>query len=342
MRTVNPTGSHHMQSTKPRESESETTEVAPDTTSEQADTNRVQVTDKPAGKTTCNDCDGHVVFDAGEYLCTDCGLVHDLGDMRGKTSLRREVVMTWSRGVGHPTNPNAPSFRSATEFLPAEGSFEGQQLHQYFRARKLQDNAGHSRRRNLSYAVAELRVLGDNLELPDRVVRRARQHYREAYEEGITVGDNIDRLVAASVLLGVREEKCPYTARDIAQYTSVEKKMIVSALLKMCQELDLDYVMVNEPEVFLPRLQSELEFSPQILEEAEVLIEQIRDKGDLSGKNPTITAAAALYTVGVTDPEFMSVSQKAVAELIGCSGRSIRLRYKELLEVSDYELPEDD
>jgi transcription initiation factor TFIIB len=273
-----------------------------------------------------------------ELVCDDCGLVLeenllDRGpEWRALTHQERDAK---SR-VGAPTTARMHDKGLTTTIdwkdRDAHGNrLSSEQRNQMQRLRTWQkrirtQNAGE---RNLQFALAEIDRMASSLSVPRSVREVACVIYRRALAEDLIRGRSIEGIATAALYAACQNEDIPRSLDEIAGIARVPRKEIARAYRYVAEELGLEMEPVN-PKQYLPRFCSNLGVSEEIQTKAAEIIDFSVDQGLLSGKSPTGSAGAAIYTASLLCDE--KQTQADVAEVARVTEVTIRNRYQEQIE----------
>lgn len=202
---------------------------------------------------------------------------------------------------------------------------------QYYRLRKLNKRLRISGtgERNLAIALSELDRECSRLGLPRDVREDAAVIYRRAAKENLVRGRSIEGMVAASIYTAARRSGLPRTLDEVSDVSNVTKKQIGKNYRFLAKQLKIKLTPPS-PADFVPRFASILGLSGEVESMAIDIVNKSREKGLLTGREPTGVAAATLYIASVFLGE--RITQRAVAETAKVSEVTIRNRYKELTE----------
>lgn len=187
--------------------------------------------------------------------------------------------------------------------------------------------------RNLAFALSELDRGSSKLGIPRNIREDAALIYRRAAKKNIVRGRSIEGMVAASIYTACRIWNVPRTLDEISEVSSVTKKKIGKYYRFLARELNIK-LRPTSPSDYVPRFATKLGLSGQAESKAIILIDKCKEKGLITGREPTGIAAAALYVASLFSDE--KKTQRDVAEISGVTEVTIRNRYKELSENLDF------
>jgi transcription initiation factor TFIIB len=185
------------------------------------------------------------------------------------------------------------------------------------------------RARSLQHGFTILAKLKDRLSLPDHVTEKAAYVYRKAQEKGLTRGNSLSSVLAASIYVAIRESGVLRTLDEIAFSSNVKPKEVYRSYRRIVTELDIK-VPVVDPAKYVMRVANNLGFDEKVKRKALDILEQARKKNILVGKDPTSIAAAILYLVTLSGEN--ARTQADIARAAGITEVTVRNRSKELMK----------
>ena len=184
-----------------------------------------------------------------------------------------------------------------------------------------------TRERNLSRAFTELALIVSNLSLSRNVKYESASIYRKALDKDLIRGRSINKLMVATVYIACRECAVPRTLDEISEGTGVDKKTIGKNYRFLSRELGISLPVVS-PNAFVPRFASKLGLSSEVEVKSIEIINQAKDLGLTSGKDPASITAASLYWASMLLGERRT--QTEIANALSVTEVTIRNRFKEL------------
>lgn len=181
--------------------------------------------------------------------------------------------------------------------------------------------------RNLAFALSQLDRESSKLGIPRDVREDAALIYRTAAKKNLVRGRSIEGIVAASLYIACRRAGIPRSLDEISQNSDITKKQLGKNYRFLARQLKIKLTLIS-PADYVPRFASNLGLSGKVESYAIDIINQSRQKGLLSGCEPTGVAAAALYISSVLLCE--RKTQKEIAEISGVTEVTIRNRFKQL------------
>jgi len=189
--------------------------------------------------------------------------------------------------------------------------------------------------RNLSHAMTELSRLCDKLHIPKQVKERAAVIYRKALDKGLVRGRSISAISAASLYAACRVTGTPRTLREVAQYSTIDKKDLARCYRLLLRELNLQ-MPIPKAQYRVPKIAAMVDIGEATQQAAVNILRKAEELKTTAGKDPMGLAAAALYIACVMNDE--KRTQKMIANAAGVTEVTIRNRYKGLKEALKLEI----
>ncbi len=281
----------------------------------------------------CGSMDFVVDPEAGETVCTQCGLVlqeHTLTQMpewRVFTPEQEEAKIR----VGPPSSFKQFNKGLSTTFQPYK-DVHGKYLPMKERLRmqrllkwNVRTRIYSSSERNLSKALSLLTRLSDSLHIPDDVSENAALIYRRALEKGLVRGRSIECIASASLYASCRISSTPRSLKEIAEVSLRGPKEISKCYRLLQQNLEM-HVPLDDPIKYVSKVASKAELSPKTLGLATQILQKTKAINGCAGKGPAGLAAAALYVAALMNGE--KVTQKRLAVAASVTEVTIKNRYK--------------
>ena len=187
--------------------------------------------------------------------------------------------------------------------------------------------------RNLSKAFTELSLIASKLHLSGSVRMESASIYRNALKKDLVRGRSIEKLLVASIYISCRLCKVPRTLDEIEESTGIDQKTIGKNYRFLARELGIKLIPIS-PNDYIPRFASKLGLSSQVEVRSIEIINQAKDLGLTSGKDPASVAAATLYGTSMLYGERRTQSE--IARTLGVTEVTIRNRFKELSSELDF------
>ncbi len=293
----------------------------------------------------CPECNSaNIIYssDAGEQVCTNCGLVlreHRIYRGPEWRAFTPEENAERSR-VGSPVTILQPDKGLPTIIKDINRDAYGRKLSRETRLkmltlRRLQSQYRTPHERNLAHALSELDRISDTLHIPENVKKEAAEIYRRALEKDLIRGRKIDAIAAACAYAACRRLSTPRSLGEIAAVSRVSMKYLTRSYRLLLQELPLR-MPIPDPKVFVTKIASKLSISEKHQRQALSLIREMEKKRYLTGKDPVGLAAAALYLASTLAGD--AITQKEISDASGVCELTVRNRYRGLMKI--LKLPE--
>ncbi|RLE58436.1 MAG: transcription initiation factor IIB [Thermoprotei archaeon] len=288
----------------------------------------------------CPECNGtKITFDAtrGEFICSNCGLVLEdscIDPSQDWRAYNKEQNERRAR-TGAPKNllqydPYGTVIDSINRDAYGK-SLSPEQVNQMGRLRTLQKRVGNQfgMERSLMKALNELKRIGSQLSLTQKINETAAIIYRKLLKLGIVRGRSTEALVSASLYLSCRLHKHPITLEEIASHTRLNRKKLAKNFRLLLNTLEFK-MPLDTPTTKLAKFASELNMPTNIVNGAEEILKRAKEEKITIGKNPNSLAAAALYIAALRNN--INCSQKEVAAVCQITEVTLRNRYKEFIK----------
>ena len=284
----------------------------------------------------CPNCGGtEFIIDniRSEKACNACGLVveENLVDSTIRGTARDKEGNSYGQN-GAPKDITIHDGGLATTFDVNKGYLKDKG--RWIRIRRMhnQTRVGGTRERNLSRALTELALIISNLSLSKTVKYESASIYRKALDKDLIRGRSINKLMVATVYIACRQCNVPRTLDEISEGTGVDKKTIGKNYRFLSRELGIKPAVIS-PNAYVPRFASKLGLSPQVQVKSIEIINQAKELGLTSGKDPASITAASLYWASLLFGERRT--QTEIAKALSVTEVTIRNRFKELSDALD-------
>jgi transcription initiation factor TFIIB len=288
---------------------------------------------------TCPDCgSAESIYENGELVCTQCGLV--------LTDHRIDTGPEWRAFTADERNARARTGAPSSLAIHDKGlstmidwrdhdstgkRFTASQRAQIYRLRKWQrrTRVHSSLERNLAQAMTELDRLASQMGLTKTIKENAASLYRKLILGRYVKSRSIDAMVGAAVYAACRLLEAPRSLEEIAEHSRVTKKKLGASYRLLVTKLGIR-MPVSEPANYIPRLVSDLGLPGEVQQKALEIIEQAKaSRGLVTGRDPRGLASAAIYIASILTNN--RVTQRQIAQASGVTEVTIRNRYKELV-----------
>jgi len=268
----------------------------------------------------------------GEIICVDCGLVLEEKmvdfdkewrefDSNDTSQRRSGAPMTYTqedRGLG--TQVGVKSDLS---------KFDRRTKQKFYRFRKWQSRVASGLEHNLREALAEIKRISSNLNLPKVVEEEAARIYTLAAQRGLVRGRSLEEVAAGAIYISCKINEIPKTLNEISDVSGIIKNEIIKNSKFVARELNLKVLPIN-PVNYINKFASYLELSPKTQTKAVQIIHKAQKEGMTSGKSPRGIAASSLYAACLICGE--KKTQSKIAEITGVTEVTIRNSFKEMAD----------
>ncbi|GAB4316888.1 MAG: transcription initiation factor IIB [Promethearchaeota archaeon] len=279
----------------------------------------------------------HFAFDPsrGETICQECGLVREehIIDSRREYRVFSDAPHGNARDrVGAPPREFIHDRGLSTTIDRRNRDFNGnpisrQMVPKIQRIRQWQNRLGNQASYNLAYALSQLNKLVSQAQYPTVALESACKLYRKVVKARITRGHSLEEMVAACLLLALRQCKIPATLEDVADLTRVDRRSVAQCARFVVKRLNMS-IGPTKVLKFVPKVCAKLGLSHDVQRLAAKLVRKAVKLGLGNGRNPMSIVAASMWMacklLGV------DVMQKDVAKVAGVTPVSLRAHYYEL------------
>jgi transcription initiation factor TFIIB len=145
----------------------------------------------------------------------------------------------------------------------------------------------------------------------------------------------VTTVAAGTVYIASKAANEPRTLKRIADAAAIEhselNKTVRCLYRELSEEVDLKST-VTTPEDYLKFLCTDLGLNREVTDQAEILLQDIRQQMVFDGKHPAGVAAAAVYLTAENRP-----TQRDLAEVAGVATETLRVRLNEFRATREQE-----
>lgn len=273
--------------------------------------------------------------DAGEAVCSNCGLVVNERVMnRGRDWRAYTQEQTNARAhVGPPTTLTRHDKNLSTyvgfvgsrskdgsgRVLSPERSLDAKRLQRW----QIRTARGSSADRNLSKAMTNIDRLTDVLHIPPVIKEKGAAVYRKMLEKDLLRGREIASMSAAALYAACRLSGNPRTLKEFAQCSQTKKKDLGRCYRLIVNSLEIK-MPVSSPVTCIAKIATKVGISMQSQQHAAAILTQLQGTDVLRAKDPTGLAAATLYIACRLEGE--TATEKDLAAASGVTEVTIRNR----------------
>jgi len=291
------------------------------------DTGFDEQTGKHLSTDDCPECSGSLRTEAGETICTDCGLVLDAYrfDHRGPRTFPEDDDTR--KRTGAPLTP-ARHDRGFTTTIgyTTDGTgttLPGKKRRQLARLRREQSRAKYQSKaeRNLAHGCGEIARLEGCLDLTHEVREQASSLFRRAQNEDLLLGRSVEAIAAGCVYAVCRCRGITRTLDEVVAVAQCSRSRLENAYRVLNTELGLP-TPPQQPHEFIPAHASALGVSAATERRARQVARQAADAGLSIGANPSGFAAGCLAVAAAEHGE--SIQQSTLASVADVSPATVR------------------
>jgi len=280
----------------------------------------------------CPECDGGLRQTTHETICRECGLIvneqeidrgpewREFDDGTGSTMKRCN-----DGGLTRTHHDNG--LGSEIGYSNDHGKRNLHRLRTHNRRARFVNNGSRSKAKGNG---AIQRVIA-TLDLPSDAAERACQLYKQAQNDGLLLGHNVEGFVGASIYAACREMELGRLPEDIGEAIQLSADdldggvtptdEVQSTYSLLCRELGLT-PRPPLPSDYVPRLASGVELGRETNALALKLAQACDGHAAIAGRSPSGVAAACVYAAVTTTNE--ALTQRAVAQEIGVAPVTVR------------------
>ena len=279
----------------------------------------------------CPECQGRLRKSESETVCGECGLVVAEDHIDPGPEWR-----SFADDEANRERTGAPLTRSRhdrglTTEIGRSTRLKGRKRRRFARMRR-QHNRARIRskaERNRVYAFGEIRRLVSTLDLTDHVRDQACVLFESAQKEDLLRGRSIEGFTAAVVYATCRTSAVSRTLDEVVGAARASKSELTAAYDALNRDLGLPTGPID-PAEYLPRFASRLDLPQAVERRADALVGTARERGLVSGRDPSGVAAGCLY-LAARELE-RDLTQAEVAETAGVTPVTLRATYQALSE----------
>jgi transcription initiation factor TFIIB len=276
-------------------------------------------------------------FEAGELICSDCGMVISDNIQENNRSERRAfniMELNDRSRTGAPTTLARHDMGLATVIGNGDKDASRTKINVAMRSTmnrlrtwdfRTQHQASNDR--NLQQAFTELDKLKDKLGLSDAAVQKTAYIYRKLQKRGYVRGRSILSVLAAAIYIACREIGISRTIKDIAAISNIRRKELARIYRLLVFELDIKIPMVD-PMKCIGKVANKANLNEKIVRQAMNIMKDLNNREISAGKNPMVLAATVLYLSCFKSGQ--NITQDDISHAAGITGVTLRNRLNDL------------
>jgi transcription initiation factor TFIIB len=302
-------------------------------TSSSSNSNNEPSSLQPYTRAICPLCKNQLI-QASEYelVCPNCGYTHE----------NREITIFPHRTFGldeYMEKANAGEFNphkintrigNVEGFRDSFGKYVDHQTRVVFsRLKKWDNRILDHRHRHIAKAFEEIQPAIAKMGLPEAVVKRALDIYRQVYESGKIKGREIHGLLVASLCLACREANIPRSNKEFAELFLIRPRTLAKYYRLVYRITGINTMPAVEYYVnYISKVANTLQLPEHIKREAIRLYNIAHERRLTLGKHPAGMAATLIYLA--CKNAGLSITQHQVAEVAGVTEVTVRNRLDDI------------
>ncbi len=181
--------------------------------------------------------------------------------------------------------------------------------------------------RNLKKATWEINRVCGGLGLAWQVAERSAYFYRKALQKNLIKGRSISGFVAASIYLACKERMIPRTVDEVCRVAGVSRPFATRCYKLLIGEMCID-PPITDPFRNVAKISAKAGIEERVSRRAIEILSSVSNHTAITGKNPVVLAAAALYLATVENK--MGIAKTVIADAAGVSTISLRKRLADI------------
>ena len=181
--------------------------------------------------------------------------------------------------------------------------------------------------RNLKKATWEINRVCSGLGLAWQVAERSAYFYRKALQKNLIKGRSISGFVAASIYLACKERMIPRTIDEVCRVSGVDRPFATHCYKILIGEMHIE-PPVTDPFRNIAKISAKAGIEERVSRRAREILSSVASHTAITGKNPLVLAAAALYLATVEYK--LDVTKTVIADAAEVSTISLRKRLADI------------
>lgn len=182
--------------------------------------------------------------------------------------------------------------------------------------------------RNLKKATWEINKVCSSLGLAWQVAERSAYFYRKALQKSLIKGRSISGFVAASIYLACKERMIPRTIDEVCRASGIDKPFATHCYKILIGEMHIE-PPITDPFRNIAKISARAGIEERVSRRAMEILSSVANHTAITGKNPLVLAAAALYLAAFEHG--LSVTKTVVADAAEISTISLRKRLADIV-----------
>ena len=302
---------------------------------ENVNANNDDITYETTNHLECINCKGNLVFDEGNYVCTDCSIIQQsmiTSEQEWRYYGDGDTKSVNPNRVGMATNKLLP--QSSLGSMIGNGNCYSYEFHKIKQYHKW--NAMPYKERSLWAIFSQLQVKAKKAGIPAMIIDDAKYMYKTLSETRISRGVNRKGLEAACIYVSCKIWKVPRSAKEIAEIFGLKVSNMTRGCKKFQEIMKLSkykkkhVVKASGPLDYVSRFCSNLDLDSEICSICEYVANKAYTSDIVDENTPPSIAAGSIFLVCMLCG--ISLSKKKVAKACKISEVTISKCFKRLYE----------
>ena len=181
--------------------------------------------------------------------------------------------------------------------------------------------------RNLKKATWEINRVCSGLGLAWQVAERSAYFYRKSLQKSLIKGRSISGFVAASIYLACKERMIPRTIDEVCRVAGVDRPFATHCYKILIGEMHIE-PPITGPFRNIAKISARAGIEERVSRRAVEILSSVASHTAITGKNPLVLAAAALYLAAVEHG--LEVTKTVIADAAEISTISLRKRLADI------------
>lgn len=181
--------------------------------------------------------------------------------------------------------------------------------------------------RNLKKATWEINRVCGGLGLAWQVAERSAYFYRKALQKSLIKGRSISGFVSASVYLACKERMIPRTMDEVCRAAGVDRPFATHCYKILIGEMRIE-PPITDPFRNIAKISAKAGIEERVSRRAMEILSLVSSHTAITGKNPLVLAAAALYLA--TAENKLGIAKTVIADAAEVSTISLRKRLADI------------
>eukprot|EP00795_Rhopilema_esculentum_P010961 gene10961-19797_t len=182
--------------------------------------------------------------------------------------------------------------------------------------------------RSLLNAFREITIMADRINLPAKIVDRAKTLFKQVHDQKTLKGRSNDAIASACLFIACRQEGVPRTFKEICAISKISKKEIGRCFKLILRALETSVDLITSGD-FMSRFCSNLGLPSSVQRAASYIAKRAVELDLVPGRSPVSVAAATIYLASQASED--KRTQKDIGDIAGVAEVTIRQSYKLLL-----------